>query len=101
MRCGAETLHCRGAFHGNFVDAPLWAPPWVMRPLSAVIPAAGPADPAEMHAALARAAARFMSGEPAGVVAPRDVPLFEPRGRAALADDGAADWSAVGVDADA
>ena len=47
--------------------APLWAPPWVMRPLSSVIPAAGPVDPSQAHAALAAAAGTFMRG---GDVAP-------------------------------
>jgi hypothetical protein len=42
---------------------PLWAPPWVMRPLSAVIPAAGPCDPIEMHSSLARTGTEFMRGE--------------------------------------
>lgn len=59
--CG-RTLHAKGCFHGNFVDAPLWAPTWVMRPLSALIPAAGSCDPAQMHSVLARAAVAFMSG---------------------------------------
>ena len=57
--CGT-TYHVDGCFHGNFVDAALWAPPWVMRPLSALIPAAGPAEPGAVHVALARTAARFM-----------------------------------------
>ena len=80
VRAGHETYHCRGAFHGNFVDAPLWAPSWVMRPLSAVIPAAGPVDPSDCHASLARAAARFMEGAPAASLGEGE-PLFEPRGR--------------------
>ena len=59
VRCGA-TVHTIGGFHGNFVDAPLWAPLWVMRPLSALIPAAGPVDPCLMHAELARTASAVL-----------------------------------------
>eukprot|EP00802_Teleaulax_amphioxeia_P018616 Tamp_18814.p1 GENE.Tamp_18814~~Tamp_18814.p1 ORF type:complete len:426 (+),score=44.18 Tamp_18814:158-1279(+) len=73
--CG-RTQHAKGCFHGNFVDAALWAPPWVMRPLSAVIPAAGPCDPARMHSVLARAAAAFMS-DPKGAL--MEDPLLELR----------------------
>lgn len=61
VRYGDLTLHVRGAFHGNFVDAPLWAPPIVMRTLSLLIPAAGPADPLTLHNALAVSASAFMS----------------------------------------
>ena len=80
VRAGHETYHCRGAFHGNFVDAPLWAPSWVMRPLSAVIPAAGPVDPSDCPRVLARAAATVHGGGTRGVPR-RWLPLFEPRGR--------------------
>lgn len=61
VRYGDLTLHVRGAFHGNFVDAPLWAPPIVMRTLSLLIPAAGPNDPVSVHNALAASASAFMS----------------------------------------
>ena len=60
VRCGDATLHTIGGFHGNFVDAPLWAPSWVMRPLSALIPAAGPADPLALHEVLAKTAKVYM-----------------------------------------
>ena len=60
VQCGV-TFHTVGGFHGNFVDAPLWAPRWVMRPLSAVIPAAGPCDAAELHTTLAATGTAFMS----------------------------------------
>ena len=59
IRCG-HTLHAKGCFHGNFVDAALWAPWWVMRPLSTFIPAAGPCDPIRMHHLLADSASAFM-----------------------------------------
>jgi len=61
VKCGDATLHTVGGFHGNFVDAPLWAPNWVMAPLSFVIPASGPCDPVAMHDTLARTARMFMT----------------------------------------
>ena len=60
VRCGFATYHTIGGFHGNFVDAPLWAPRWVMRPLSALIPAAGPADACALHDTLARTGSAFL-----------------------------------------
>ena len=59
VRCGT-TAHVIGGRHGNFVDAPLWAPLWVMRPLSAIIPAAGPVDPRRLHSELASTGSCFM-----------------------------------------
>ena len=61
VRCGDATLHTVGGFHGNFVDAPLWAPNWVMAPLSFIIPASGPCDEVEMHATLAKSARHFFT----------------------------------------
>ena len=60
VRYGDLTLHVKGAYHGNFVDAPLWAPSVVMRLLSLLIPAAGPSNPVEVHEQLAQSAAEFI-----------------------------------------
>ena len=53
-------IHVRGAFHGDFVDSPLWDLEWLMRPLSVVIPAAGPVDPDQEHIELVKSAGVFM-----------------------------------------
>lgn len=59
----AGSWHYEGISHGNFVDAPLWAPLVIMRLLGLLlIPAAGPAEPAEAHRQLAEAAAEFAYG---------------------------------------
>lgn len=63
VRYGDLTLHVKGCFHGNFVDAPLWAPSWVLRPLSLFIPAAGPADPLMIHEQLADSALAFLRSQ--------------------------------------
>lgn len=73
MRCGDATLHAVGGFHGNFVDAPLWAPNWVMAPLSFLIPASGPCDAIAMHETLARSARLFFDAASEG----RGVPTEE------------------------
>ncbi len=62
IACGDATYHVKGAFHGNFVDAPLWAPLWVMRTLSVAIPACGPADPEVVHSELSESARAFCFG---------------------------------------
>ena len=72
VRCGEATLHTVGGFHGNFVDAPLWAPEWVMAPLSVLIPAAGPCNPVAMHEVLARSARQFMRAASARAPLPID-----------------------------
>ena len=59
IACGNRTYHVEGAMHGNFVDAPFWAPLWIMRFLSVVIPICGPADPSAIHQQLARSAMAF------------------------------------------
>lgn len=57
----AGAWHYVGISHGNFVDAPLWAPLIIMRALGLLlIPAAGPEDPAEAHRRLAESASVFM-----------------------------------------
>jgi len=56
----AGAWHYEGISHGNFVDAPLWAPLIIMRLLGLIlIPAAGPEEPAEAHARMAESAAAF------------------------------------------
>ena len=60
VRYGDLTIHVKGCYHGGFVDAPLWAPGLIMRSLSLVIPAAGPADPLMVHNQLAESAIAFM-----------------------------------------
>ncbi len=62
VRCVDLTLHVRGCFHGNFVDAPLWVPVAVMRPLTLAIPALGPADPFVVHDQLAESAMAILEG---------------------------------------
>jgi len=77
VKYGDSTIHVQGAFHGNFVDAPLWAPSWVMRPLSALIPAAGPADPIQVHEELAKSAAAFIDSRQVNSATVMEGRLFE------------------------
>jgi len=72
VRCGEATYHTVGGFHGNFVDAPLWAPQWVMAPLSFLIPASGPCNAVMMHAMLARTAKLFMRSASQGGGVPKE-----------------------------
>jgi pimeloyl-ACP methyl ester carboxylesterase len=66
VRYGDLTLHVKGASHGNFVDAPLWAPLFVMRFLLLVIPAVGSANPIDVHEQLSQSAFDFIrTKEPA------------------------------------
>jgi len=60
VRYGSLTLHIKGCKHGNFVDAPLWAPIFIMRLLSVLIPAAGSSDPVVIHKELAESTSAFM-----------------------------------------
>ena len=45
------------------MDAALWAPSIIMRTLSLVIPAAGPADPMTVHEQLADSALAFLNSK--------------------------------------
>lgn len=55
----SSAWHILGAEHGNFVDAPMWAPLWVMRNIP-FIPAAGAADPVQVHDVLGTSSHAFM-----------------------------------------
>jgi pimeloyl-ACP methyl ester carboxylesterase len=63
VRYGDITIHVRGCRHGNFVDAPLWAPRWIMSVLSLVIPVAGPSDAITVHNQLADSAIAFLKSQ--------------------------------------
>eukprot|EP00873_Tetraselmis_striata_P002546 jgi/Tetstr1/422810/TSEL_013601.t1 len=56
---GSSIWHLAGAEHGNFVDAPFWAPLWVMRNLP-LIPAAGSESPVVIHSKLAASGLQFL-----------------------------------------
>eukprot|EP00536_Pseudo-nitzschia_multiseries_P005816 jgi/Psemu1/296015/fgenesh1_pm.116_\ len=75
IRCGDATYHVHGAFHGNFVDIPLWAPIWILRIISLTSRAAGPADPDNVHLQLAKSAKAFAE-DPLGMEGV-DQSLFE------------------------
>lgn len=60
VRYGDATIHIRGCKHGNFVDAPLWAPNFIMRVLSLVIPVTGSASPLDIHEQLSESAIAFV-----------------------------------------
>ena len=64
---GSAAFLLRGAAHGNFVDAPYWAPRFVMRGLARLgIPAAGAGDADEVLRVIGETGAAFLRGDDAG-----------------------------------
>jgi hypothetical protein len=64
---GSAAYLLRGAAHGNFVDAPYWAPRVVMRGLARLgIPAAGVGDADQVLRVIGQTAAAFLRGDDGG-----------------------------------